>query len=126
MSHKLNPKILQLVRDLRDNQTSAEDFLWRILRNRQILKAKFRRQHPVTPYVLDFYCHESRLAIELDGGQHAFASKRKHDAEREQFLNEKGITVLRFWNRELFDSPESVIEAIVIALTPTLSQRERE
>lgn len=125
-NEKLDPELLEFIRNLRKSQTSAEEYLWKIIRSRTLLNAKFRRQHPAPPYVLDFYCHEASLAIELDGGHHNNEENFEYDKSRDEFLKEKGITVLRFWNRELFDSPESVIEAILLAITPTLSLRERE
>ncbi|MBZ0257140.1 endonuclease domain-containing protein, partial [bacterium] len=114
-NEKLDPELLEFIRNLRKSQTSAEEYLWKIIRNRTLLNAKFRRQHPFPPYVLDFYCHEASLAIELGGGHHNNEEHVEYDKSRDEFLKEKGITVLRFWNRELFDSPESVIEAIIHA-----------
>lgn len=78
--------------------------------------AKFRRQHPVAPYVLDFYCHELKLAIELDGGQHNEEQGLAHDRQRTAFLEAQGITVLRFWNNDVFQQPENVLEAIYHAV----------
>ena len=78
--------------------------------------AKFRRQHPVAPYILDFYCHELKLAIELDGGQHNAEKGQAHDLKRTAFLEAQGITVLRFWNNDVFQQPENVLEAIYHAV----------
>ena len=90
-----------LARVLRKKPTWAEKLVWRWLRGRRFSGYKFRRQHPVGKYSLDFFCEEARLAIELDGGQHGFPEQRKHDAEREKFLASLGIKVLRFWNSRL-------------------------
>ncbi len=103
-------------RELRHKQTDAETLLWFLLRDRRLAGAKFRRQHPVEPYVLDFYCYEHKLAVELDGGQHNDAKGRAHDERRSAFLKSKGIRVLRFWNDEALKQTESVLEAVYSAL----------
>lgn len=77
---------------------------------------KFRRQHPLEHYVLDFYCAERKLAIEIDGGQHSENSERTRDAQRTASLRMRGIRVLRFWNNEVFENPEGVWEIIAAAL----------
>ncbi len=97
-------------RALRERQTSPEAFLWQLLRGRRLAGAKFRRQHPLPPYTLDFYCAEQRLAIELDGGGHA--ERSEEDAARDRFLDRAGIRLLRFWNRQLYDDLETVLEVI--------------
>ena len=88
-------------RTLRKQPTWAEKLVWRWLRARRFSGYKFRRQHPVGKYSLDFFCEEARLAIELDGGQHGFPEQRKHYEDREQFLASLSIKVLRFWNSQL-------------------------
>src|SRR5205814_4808553 len=99
-------------RQLWKSATQHERLLWRHLRNRQLQGWKFRRQHPVDRDIIDFYCHEERPAIELDGGGHNFANRESLDQERTRFLASKNILVLRFWkyliNREL----RSVLETI--------------
>ncbi|WP_425584658.1 DNA mismatch repair protein MutS [Viridibacterium curvum] len=116
-------------RELRHNQTDAESALWYVLRDRRMAGAKFRRQHPIEPYVLDFYCHELKLAIELDGGQHNEAQGRTHDEVRSAFLAGQGISVLRFWNNDVLQQSEAVLTAIFNAVTTPspqpLSQGER-
>jgi len=97
-------------RKLRQEQPNAESLMWGVLRDRRLGGAKFRRQHPVGSYVLDFFCHEANLAIELDGGQHAEAQAR--DEMRTAFLKSKGIDVLRFWNNEMLEQTEAVLEKI--------------
>ncbi len=101
-------------RDMRAGQTDAEALLWRLLRGRQ-LGAKFRRQHPLENFILDFYCAEARLAIELDGGQHALAAGA--DQARDARLATLGVRTLRFWNNEVLQETEAVMEAIYRALT---------
>ncbi|WP_297925027.1 DUF559 domain-containing protein [Metallibacterium sp.] len=111
-------------RELRRRTTDAEALLWRLLRNRHMAGAKFRRQHPLSPYVLDFYCHDAGLAVELDGGQHNEATGRRHDARRDAFLAQKGIRVLRFWNHEVLNQTEAVLEAIYAAVGQASSRVE--
>ena len=111
-------------RELRRRTTDAEALLWRLLRNRLMAGAKFRRQHPLPPYVLDFYCHDAGLAVELDGGQHNEAAGRRHDARRDAFLAQKGIRVLRFWNHEVLNQTEAVLEAIYAAMDQASSRVE--
>ena len=79
-------------------------------------KAQFRRQHPIERYILDFYCASCRLAIELDGGGHNEPAKKRHDAERTEFLNKEGIEVVRFWNHMVLRKIDSVLGTIDIAL----------
>ncbi len=87
--------LLEKCRKLRKTQTNVEKLLWYLLRNRQIANAKFRRQHPIGPYIVDFYCHEASLAIELDGGQHA-EQQLDYDHNRTEYIESQGIKVLRF------------------------------
>ncbi len=117
-------QVRERARALRKEQTDAETRLWSLLRDRRLGGWKFRRQHPIPPYVTDFYCHEGRLVIEVDGGQHG--EQRRYDEQRTAHLESKGLRVLRFWNNEILDRIEPVLEVIWSTLTPTLSQRERE
>jgi very-short-patch-repair endonuclease len=107
------PSTHQHARELRKSETEAEQKLWFLLRNRQLKQKKFRRQHAVASYVLDFYCHECKLAIELDGEHHAAAETKDYDSGRTLLLNEHGITVLRFWNEEVLNETEKVMEKVV-------------
>jgi very-short-patch-repair endonuclease len=99
-------------RYLRRNPTRYEKILWRRLRNRNFATYKFRRQHPLDRYILDFYCSEAQLAIELDGGGHNYIEREMHDEGRTKFLATQGIFVLRFWNHQLRENLDSVLEAI--------------
>jgi very-short-patch-repair endonuclease len=103
-------------RGLRHTQTDAEKKLWSLLRNRQLKGKKFRRQHPFADYILDFYCHECKLSVELDGNFHTEKDQREYDEARTRLLNEFKITVLRFWNHEVMNGPEKVIEKIAACL----------
>ena len=100
---------------LRTNSTDAEKRLWQALRNRQLQGYKFRRQHSIPPYVVDFVCLERRLIVELDGGQHAEAEV--YDARRTVFFEELGYKVLRFWNNELLENTQGVLESILEQLS---------
>ena len=99
-------------RYLRKNPTRYEKILWRHLRNRKFANHKFRRQHPIDCYVLDFYCPEAHLAIELDGSGHNFIGREVHDGERTKVLASHGISVLRFWNHQLRGELDRVLDAI--------------
>src|SRR5580658_6614091 len=107
-------------RTLRRGMTVAENSLWQILRSRQIDGHKFRRQVPFGPSIVDFVCHEARLIVEVDGGQHdAFLFK---EVERTRFLQNQGYRVLRFWNHEILENPEgmhAVIAGYLHHATPT-------
>jgi very-short-patch-repair endonuclease len=113
-------------RALRRNATGAERTIWRLLRDRRLGGIKFRRQVPIGPFVADFAAIEYRLVVELDGGQHADSHS---DARRDAFLAAEGWYVLRFWNNDVMQNRNGVLERIEQAatLTPTLSRkRERE
>ncbi|HEY9286922.1 MAG TPA: DUF559 domain-containing protein [Candidatus Dormibacteraeota bacterium] len=113
MAHT-SPATLQRARQLRRDQTDAEQRLWRLLRNRQINGLRFRRQFPIGPYFVDFACTTRRLVIELDGSQHMHAAA--YDNQRTAFLATKGYKVLRFWDNDVLIHPEEVAEAIRLAL----------
>ena len=102
-------------RNLRKNQTNAESTLWAELRSRQLCGRRFKRQHPIGNYIVDFVCLESRLVVELDGGQHLASSE--YDETRTSYLSSRGFSVLRFWNNQVFPEIEGVKEAILLALT---------
>lgn len=100
-------------RQLRRRQTDAERSLWAALRDRRFLGLKFRRQVPCGRYVLDFYCHALRLAVELDGGQHLESA---HDRERDVWLAGQGIRVLRYGNHDVLVGSDTVLEAPRLAV----------
>ena len=110
---------VELARQLRKKETWAEKLMWRWLRDRRFSGYKFRRQHPVGDYVLDFYCEEAALNVELDGSQHGFPDQRKHDSAREKFLQSLGIKTLRFWNSHLRRNAQSIRETIFKELPVT-------
>lgn len=99
-------------RELRKNQTEAEGVLWQRLRNKQVNGLKFRRQHPISGFIVDFYCFELKLVIELDGQVHTEHDQREQDDYRTNILKDKGVTILRFWNSEVITDVEKVLETI--------------
>jgi very-short-patch-repair endonuclease len=111
-----DPSTHDHARELRHSETEAEKILWNFLRNRKLKGKKFRRQHAFADYVLDFYCHECKLAVELDGNVHVAKEAQQYDAARTHALNEYGITVIRFWNNEVVNKPEKVLEKIAMQL----------
>ena len=124
MPELVNPplpdKSRSLARHLRRAQTEAEARLWHFLRASRLMAYKFRRQHPVPPYVVDFYCDTAKVAVELDGSQHSETT----DGQRTQFLAAQGIKVLRYWDHEALNDTEAVLASILAAiesrtLTPT-------
>ncbi|MCC6627286.1 MAG: endonuclease domain-containing protein [Chloroflexi bacterium] len=120
--------LLERCRTMRREATDAETLLWRLLRDRQLASAKFRRQHQYGRYVLDFYCVEHHLAIEADGAQHFGEHGVKADAVRTAALATAGIRVLRFTNREILCETEEVVEAIwreIVTPSPQPSPRGR-
>ena len=105
-----DPDMRARARRLRRDATDAERALWRRLRGKQLDGLKFRRQHVVGRFVLDFYCHECRLAVELDGGQHGEAAQKRRDAARTAFLESKGVAVLRYSNLEALREIAAVLD----------------
>jgi len=97
-------------RQLRQKSTAAEKFLWEHLRRRQLLGAKFRRQHPIHPYIVDFYCPQHRLIIEVDGEIHQF--QKDQDQFRQEWLTALGYTVIRFTNQQVFYQTNWVLAQI--------------
>ncbi|APV45399.1 adenine-specific DNA-methyltransferase [Dehalogenimonas formicexedens] len=102
----------ELARNLRREQTPAERLLWNHLNAKQLGSLKFRRQHPIGDYIVDFVCPAKLLIIELDGGQHDEANNRINDAQRAKVLEAMGYQVIRFWNSEVLQNPEGVILVI--------------
>ena len=115
-NHIPNP-LTNRARALREQSTEAEKKLWQCLRNRGVEHCKFRRQYPVGPYILDFACEEKRLGIELDGGQHNDPASQGKDTTRTQTLENTGWRILRFWNHEVMENIEGVLQVIAASLT---------
>ncbi len=105
--------IVHAARDLRRGMTPSEDMLWNALRGRRLNGLKFRRQHPLDRFIIDFYCVERHLAVELDGGIHATAGQVARDGERTVWLNARGIRVLRVTNDEVENDLDGVLRRIM-------------
>jgi very-short-patch-repair endonuclease len=108
----VHPTTLALARRLRREMTPQESKLWHRLRGKQLYGIKFRRQHPVGQFVLDFFCYEHSLAVEIDGHSHYEPRQRVHDQARTEWLAEHGIRVVRFTNQDVDTNIESVLEEI--------------
>lgn len=104
-------------RRLRKELTETEKYLWKYLRDKQIGGFKFRRQQPVGRYIVDFINFEKKLIIEVDGGQHSIYKKR--DIIRDKYLKKEGYRVLRFWDNEVLNNIEGVLEVIMQNLSPS-------
>ncbi len=105
---------IDFARSQRRPLTDAEGLLWHYLRRRQLGGHKFRRQHPVGPFVADFACLAGRVVIELDGGQHT--DQLAYDRARDEYFRERGFHVLRFWNDDVMRRMDAVLDAIAVAL----------
>ncbi|MFL1406127.1 endonuclease domain-containing protein [Marinobacter sp. M1N3S26] len=110
----------KFAKNLRSNMTDAEHLLWRHLRAKRIEGAKFRRQHPIGPYVVDFVELKHQIIVEADGGQHNGCD---NDSERDDWLTRKGFRVLRFWNHDILGQTDVVLEEIYRALRASPSPR---
>lgn len=112
-TEKTNPdtSIKRNARTLRDNQTVPEAILWKRLRNRRLGGFKFRRQYPIGQFIVDFYCHQVQLAIELDGRSHEEQSE--YDSIRSQWLTSNDITIIRFSNQQLAQNLDGMCNAIL-------------
>jgi very-short-patch-repair endonuclease len=100
--------IIELAKDMRSNMTKAEERLWSAINKRQINDLKFRRQHPIYRYILDFYCYEKQVAIEVDGEIHI--KQKDNDNYRDEFLKSVGIRTIRIHNEEIINNLNAVIE----------------
>ncbi len=105
------PKVFRNAAKLRENMTEPEIKLWDYLKTKP-LGFKFRRQHPIAGYVLDFYCHKLKLSIEIDGGYHLNKEQKEKDIARTAYLNSVGITEYRFTNQEILSQLETIINKI--------------
>jgi very-short-patch-repair endonuclease len=106
----------RFARELRKNQTEAEAILWSRLRNRKLVGIKFRRQVPIQGYVADFAALSAHLVIELDGGQHS--ERSEYDEARTKVFESAGFLVLRFWNSQVHEDLDGVLESIRAAMRP--------
>ncbi len=108
----VNPAILARAKELRRPMTPHEAKLWQRLRGKQLYAIKFRRQHPIYRFILDFFCYEHRLAIEIDGDSHAEPDQQLYDQARTEWLEQHGLRVIRFTNRDIDANIEGVLQEI--------------
>ena len=117
--------MVERVRELRRNQTEAEEIFWELVRDKRFLDLKFRRQHQIGHYIVDFYCHSEKMIIEFDGSVHDLPEQKKKDEKRDKYLTSLGNKVVRFKNEELLDNTDSVLKKIEKTLsTPGRDERE--
>lgn len=117
MRQIFNSPILKKKRkELRVNQTDAEGLFWAHLRNKQLNDLKFYRQYSVGKYIVDFYCPAKRLVVEVDGGQHNEDKVKAYDDKRSTYLKERGIKIIRFWNNDVFENLDAVVDEILYNL----------
>ena len=110
------PDIFSKAKFLRKDMTLAEEILWKNLKNRKLDGLKFRRQHPLDIFIADFYCHEKKLVIEVDGNVHDIPERKEYDDGRSYLLEEKGIRIIRFRNEEVINDIKMVINKIKEAI----------
>lgn len=127
LQHRYPNLHIGYARSLRRAMTDAEHKLWGVLKQQSISNLKWRRQQPVGPYIVDFYCSAKKLIIEVDGGQHSLSEK---DLGRDEWLNQRSFSVLRFWNNEILNDLDAVFAAIVqrqslIELPPSAFARKK-
>ena len=107
-----HPKLKEYARQLRNDRTLSEKMLWKCLKGKQVKGFDFHRQKPIENYILDFFCHELELGIELDGYTHQFEEVKRNDARKEKCMNKHGIHVLRFTDDEVFGNLDLVVKKI--------------
>ena len=104
--------LLNNAKNLRKKSTNTENRIWFLLRAKRVAGFKFRRQHPIGPYIVDFVCLQNRLIIEMDGTQHE--EQKEKDMKRDEWLTKEGFRVLRFQNHEFFEYPEKTLKKIAL------------
>lgn len=125
MHYGATPKIFELAELLRGRMTEAEKVLWQVLKKNE-WQLNFRRQHPISIYIADFYCHKVKLVIELDGGYHENGDVKMNDQFRENKIKDFGITILRFKNEEVVDGIERVLLKIKDTITLIQTKNSNE
>jgi very-short-patch-repair endonuclease len=122
--HRIHPAIRQFARELRQPQTPAETTLWRYLRNRN-LEYKFRRQHPIEFFIIDFYCAEAKLLIEIDGDSHFQKAQMEYDQARTGYLETLGYKVIRFTNDDVRYNINTVVTRIIEQVETRIKELEK-
>lgn len=115
---RISSKVTNNARALRKNMTDVEQLLWYKIRSRQLQNFRFRRQHPIGQYIVDFICLETKLIIELDGSQHV-EDQKNNDSIRDLWLTQQGFKVLRFWNNDVLSNMDGVLITICQYLPPS-------
>ena len=108
----MDSDFLSRARELRRDMTPQERKLWRHLRGKQLYGLRFRKQHPIAPFVVDFFCHEPKLVVEIDGPSHYEPGQQGYDRARTERLSQRGMRVIRFTNRDIDHSIEGVLQEI--------------
>ena len=121
-THRIYPSILERAHELRHPQTPAEARVWQRVRDQQLGGFKFRRQHPIDRFVVDFYCAACALVVEIDGDSHV--EQAQYDIARTECLNEHGYHVIRFANRDVFQHLDAVLDAILAECQKTNGRRD--
>ena len=121
MGHYKNRELVSKARILRNNMTMAEKILWSRLKEKKINGYKFRRQQPIFDYIVDFYCHDLRLIIEVDGEMHSLPENKKHDSKRDNILKINGYHIIRLSNVEVETEVNSAINKIISYISDNLS-----
>ena len=106
---KIDSQLLEFAKSMRRTATNAEHLMWQLLRAKRFMNLKFRRQYVIEPYIVDFYCHEIGLVIELDGSQHGTDDVIEYDIERTKFLEALDLKVVRYWNHDVLGNTEAVL-----------------
>ena len=117
VKYERQPRSTAQARNLRRNQTDAENKLWYLLRSRRLVAMKFRRQTPVGPYIVDFVCLRRKVIVEADGSQHI---ESERDSVRDQWLAKEGFTILRYSNRDILKNPDAMLADLVLRLDERL------
>ena len=112
------PGSLKRSRELRHSMSIPERTLWKLLRRKNITGLRFRRQHPLGPYIADFYCHEAAMVVEIDGQSHS-GVRKEHDDRRDRWMAERGLTIVRFTASEMTRDPDSVASTILRIIEST-------
>src|SRR5438445_13032013 len=118
-------RLIEFARQMRREPTPAEKVMWRLLRNRRLAGLKFRRQHPLGRYIADFYSADAALVIELDGDSHATEEGIEHDRVRHAYLRGLDVEVIRFWNSQLAENADGILECVFELCTRRHGTRRR-
>ena len=118
MFYGASPKIFEMAKELRARLTEPEKILWEKLRLNQLRGFRFKAQHPIGEFIVDFYCHKSRLVIEIDGDYHNQTNQQEYDVNRANILSEFGLKIIRFKNEDVLNRIDFVLEEITRNLKP--------